>query len=624
MSSTVTQPAPRWRWLPAPGSWQYHALLGAAGMLVLGPLGGVAAAYMNFSLGFFVGGQVLAGILGSAVTAGYGAAGRHGANYIQTAAASVAGMGGMAVVIQAMGWMGMAAPSLWQLIGYMLCIGMYGVGVGMLYTPLLVDRMQLTFPSGLAVANILRALTDPVLLRRSVARLAGGMGLGVVAGVGATRIAFLGAIDLSASTFGAGMIVGARIGLAALVGGLAGWALTPYFVSIGWLAPGDPYRKITFLFALGMIMGAAAVDVSLLLVRAWRQTRSGLPSAVGDRDRDAARVADPFATLDADGNKVRDKVRGNRRPASPPMRWIALWVVFWGAAVVATGSMWFGQPVGYQLMAVVLVLVFALVNGISVGMVDQNPISSAFVLTVILMAAVGLRQPHVGLIAATVLLISTAEACDMQQDRSTGWRLGTDRMVQFGYQVVGIIVGAVLAVLLARLFMQAYPVLWLDQTTLPADQQPARWTSAMTYKIVGALRSMTEDKPYQRLAVWIGLGIGLATEILRKLILGSARYRRFATTGRAGRICDFLLDAIVLPSPYASSFGGFVNLPAAAWMAAGGVLASVAESRAAPTPKDAGLPEDMSTTSLVGGGLIAGDALAALGLGLIGLVAVVS
>ena len=593
MPSTLTrQPV---RWLPAPNSWQYHLLLGAAGMLVLGPLGGIAAAYMNFSLGFFVGGQVLAGILGSAVTAGYGAAGRHGANYIQTAAASVAGMGGMAVVIQAMGWMGMAQPPWWQLIGYMLCIGMYGVGVGMLYTPLLVDRMQLTFPSGLAVANILRALTDPVLLRQSIARLAGGMGLGVLASVGATRVAWLGAIDLSASTFGAGMIVGARIGIAALVGGLAGWALTPYFVSIGWLSPGDPYRKITFLFALGMILGAAVVDVLLLGVRTWQRSRQA----------------------------AQTRPASSSRPLLLPQRWIIAWVVVWGLAVVGTGAAWFGQPVGYQLMAVLLVLVFALVNGISVGMVDQNPISSAFVLTVILMTAMGLREPHIGLIAATVLLVSTAEACDMQQDRSTGWRLGTDRMVQFGYQVAGIVAGAILAVLLARLFMDAYPVLRLDQTALPADQQPVRWTSAMTYKIVGALRSMTEDRPYQRLAVWIGLAIGLVTEILRKAIRASARYRRFVEQGRAGHACDFLLDAVVLPSPYASSFGGFVNLPAVAWMAAGGVLASVVESRARPPSRDAALPEDMSTTSLIGGGLIAGDALAALGFGIAGLLAVV-
>jgi hypothetical protein len=75
-STAIADSAPRWAWLPKPGTWKYYALLGAVGILILGPLGGVAAAYMNFSLGFFVGGQVLAGILGSTVTFGYGAQGR--------------------------------------------------------------------------------------------------------------------------------------------------------------------------------------------------------------------------------------------------------------------------------------------------------------------------------------------------------------------------------------------------------------------------------------------------------------------------------------------------------------------------------------------------------------------
>ena len=66
---------PRWRWLPAPNTWKYHTLLLALGILVLGPLGGLTASYMNFSIGFFVGGQVLAGLLGSSVTFGYGADG---------------------------------------------------------------------------------------------------------------------------------------------------------------------------------------------------------------------------------------------------------------------------------------------------------------------------------------------------------------------------------------------------------------------------------------------------------------------------------------------------------------------------------------------------------------------
>ena len=51
---------------------------------------------------------------------------------------------------------------------------MFGAGVGMLYTPMLVDRLKLPYPEGLAVANILRALTDKRLLRRSVATLGGG------------------------------------------------------------------------------------------------------------------------------------------------------------------------------------------------------------------------------------------------------------------------------------------------------------------------------------------------------------------------------------------------------------------------------------------------------------------
>lgn len=586
--------APRWAWLPKPGTWKYYALLGAVGILILGPLGGLAASFMNFSLGFFVGGQVLAGILGSTVTFGYGAQGRHGANYIQTTAASVAGMSAMAVVIQAMVWLGLPQPPLWQLILYMLCIGMFGVGVGMLYTPILVDRLQLKFPSGLAVANILRALTDPELLRRSVVRLFGGMALGIAGGIGAAKTALLGAIELSTSTFGAGMIVGARIGIAALVGGLVGWAMIPYFVSIGWLNPGEPFRKITFLIALGMIMGAALIDVSLILFRAYRRARQR-----------AAKPVEP-----------EDWKRTN-------FRRLVAWVVFWGIGIVVVGSQVLHQPVGYVVFAVLLVFVFAMVNGISVGMVDQNPISSAFVVTVILMAALGLKDPTIGLMAATVLLVSTSEACDMQQDRSTGWRLGTNRTIQFRFQVAGIVMGAIMAVVFADLFMSAYPVLKLDQTTLPADQQPDKWSSAMTYKFVGVLRSLTDDKPYQRTAIWIGVAIGFATEILRKVIKSRAAYKKFVTASRTGFATDFLLDAVALPSPYASSFGGFVNLPTSTWFAAGGVVASIANSMPKRKDEAAALPEDMSTASLVGGGLIAGDALAALGLGVAGLLATV-
>ena len=593
--------APRWRWLPAPGTWKYHALLLALGIFVLGPLGGLTAAYMNFSIGFFVGGQVLAGLLGSTVTYGYGADGKHGANFIQTAAASVAGMSAMGVLIQAMVWLGLPQPPMWQLVLYLLTIGMFGAGIGMLYTPILVDRMKLMFPSGLAVANILRALTDPVLLRRSVALLGGGVASGLVGGVAAAKLAVLGAIELSTSTFGAGMVVGARIGLAAVTGGVLGVVLKPYFVSIGWLDAGDPPRKIMFLIGLGWIMGAAIVDMTLIFASALRRWReNAVPGAGRDADRE---------------------LQGWRRVHT--LR-LVVWTVCWGIGIVAVGHLVLGQPVLYLVVAIVLVCVFALVNGISLGISDSNPISSAFVVSIVIMAAIGLRDPTVGLMAGTVLLVSTSVACDMQQDRSTGARLGTNRVLQFRYQAAGILVGALLAVAFARLFMAAYPVLLLDQTAMTEGQQPAQWNAAMTFKFVGILKSLTDDKPYQRTAIWIGVGTGLLIELVRKVVFASERWQRYRKT-RSGGAVDFVLDSTLLSSPYALSFGGFVNLATSLWLGAGGVVANLIDARKAQqkkrgVPRAGGeLPSDMTGTSLFGGGLIAGDALAALGLGLVAL-----
>src|SRR6476646_6077128 len=100
----------RFAWLPRPGTAGYHLMLAAVALLILGPLGGVAAAYMNFTLGIFVPGQILAGSVG---TYPYGAEGRHGANYMQTMAASVASLGAMAVLIQAAVWLGMELPPVW-------------------------------------------------------------------------------------------------------------------------------------------------------------------------------------------------------------------------------------------------------------------------------------------------------------------------------------------------------------------------------------------------------------------------------------------------------------------------------------------------------------------------------
>ncbi len=600
MAADITTQTGLKRFLPRIGSPAYHVMLACVAIFILGPLGGVSAAFMNFSIGFFVGGQVLAGILGSTVTLPYGPDGRHGGNYMQTMAASVAGMCGMGVLIQAMAWLGLPEPPVWQLMLFYTCIGMFGVGVGMLYTPIVVDRMQLMFPSGLAVANILRALTDRNLLKRSIAKLGGGTLVGYLGGLASLKIPAVEAWSLSTSTFGAGMIVGARIAIPTLVVALTGYFLRPYLISIGWLKEGEPFRKIGFIIALGTILGAAIVDIGLILYQALK--------------------------------RLRQKAA---EPVKPPEDWkrvnvfrLALWVMFWGAAVVIVGSQVLHQPPFFLTVAVGLCFLFVLVNGISIGISDSNPISSAFVMTVFILAGLGLKDPGTGLMCASILLIACSEGGDMQQDRSTGWRLGTNRINQFRYQVIGIVMGAVLAVALAKTFMHAYPVLMKDQFAGHVESAE-KWQSAMTYKFVGALRGITTNQPHIMKALRLGIAIGLITEILRKLVHASRRYREFTTRSRGGYATGFLIDAVILPSPYASSFGGFLELSACVWWTAGGVLASMYDTVAKRftsrklRPAEGEIPADMSTTSLIGGGLIAGDSLAALSVGIYGLLTTV-
>ncbi|MDM7916424.1 MAG: OPT/YSL family transporter [Candidatus Eisenbacteria bacterium] len=596
-SQPVRKPAdvPAKRFLPPIGSSRYYILLGAIAILILGPLGGITAAYMNFSLGFFVGGQVLAGILGSVVTYGYGAEGKHGANYMQTMAASVASLSGMAVLIQAMVWLGLPEPPVWQLVLYFLCIGMFGVGIGMLYTPVLVDQMRLAFPSGFAVANILRALTDVRILKTSIAKLGGGTLAGLVGGLGGVRIPQIATSYFSASTVGAGMIVGVRIGIPAVFVGAIGLLLTPWLRTHGWLGPDDPFRKIGFIAALGMILGAAIVDMSLLAFRAVRAYRE---------------------TQGAKGPPAEDWKRTDTR-----MLWI--WVAFWGLAVLVTAVGVLHLPAGFVIVAIGLVFVFLMVNGISLGISDSNPISSAFVVTVFLLAALGLKSPITGLMCASILLISTSVGCDMQQDRSTGWRLGTNRSIQFRYQVIGVTMGSVMAVALARLFMKTYPILAVNQYANPGTPGIEKWQSAMTFKFVGALEGIAHPNPHVMIALALGVMLGVLIETIRKMIKRRPDYQGWVRGSRSGALTDLALDCTILASPYAASFGGFVEFPVSAWFAGGSVISSGAQAlgaRAAKRrPGREDLPEDMSTTSLVGGGLIAGDSLAALGLGLWGL-----
>ena len=63
-------------------------------------------------------------------------------------------------------------------------------------------------------------------------------------------------------------------------------------------------------------------------------------------------------------------------------------------------------------------------------------------IAVLLMSAIGLRDPTSAMmVGAASCWCRRSVGVDMQQDRSTGWRLGSNRTIQFRYQAVGILDG---------------------------------------------------------------------------------------------------------------------------------------------------------------------------------------
>jgi hypothetical protein len=65
MTDNPTASSKTGRFLPRIGSPAYHVMLAGVALLILGPLGGISTAFMNFSIGFFI--IALGTILGAAV-----------------------------------------------------------------------------------------------------------------------------------------------------------------------------------------------------------------------------------------------------------------------------------------------------------------------------------------------------------------------------------------------------------------------------------------------------------------------------------------------------------------------------------------------------------------------------
>lgn len=546
----------------SPGYW---AFLICFTLLVVGPLCGLACVYLNFKFGNYINSGILGSIIGSVVILRWGPAAKHGANFMQASASTVGEMAAMGVILQAMYWMNMPIPAAWVLVTLFILTGLFGNGVGMMLTPLLVDRWKLKFPTGTALAGILNALSDSRLLFKALARLGGGLAIGGLSVGQRAIIAPPTSWGFSAAIVGAGMIAGPRVALSGLMVAMIGALSTPFLVSVGWLADGQPFRAIGFLIGLAAIFGAALVNlVPVVVTAAQRMRREG-----------AGRMLDldPFVTV---------------------------WTITLGVALAVFGSTVLQVSPLFLGASLVLAVVCILINGIATGSSDLNPVSATFMLTVLVLVVVGLGDALTGLYCASIVFVSAAVGVDMQQDRKTGTLLGSPMRTLFLFEGLGVVLGAFMAVYTTKFFFEAYPALLTPGGT-------EEWQSVMTMKLVGALQSIESYSPQQVHALLLGLSLGIFIEMLRQLLKkprgdGSRSFSE-------NKALDFIIDVVALPSPFAGAFGSFLTLMTAVWFAVGGVVAGVWEFCVARKQGDDGTPDEMGTPALIAAGLIAGAAI---------------
>ena len=560
-------------------------------LFVCAPLVAVAANYMAYKIGFFIGGSALAAIIAS----GFAFAmypdrlqGAHAANMGQTAASACGTLSGLiAVMLQAFYWIGAGDDfNLWGMIVFTLASAMLGIGIGMLQTPLLVDRMALKYPTGFSVYKILRSLMDPEQLRRAFKWLFGGIAGGFITTAKAPAI--LARNHFDAGVFGAGLIVGPSIVLPALMGGVIGVYLTPGMTDLGWLDESHPtFRHVAFFAGLAMILGAAIIDVGFII-------RKGTEVYRGTRDAAGEDYKVPS--------------------------WVKTWTFLWAIAAVATGWLLLGLNPFYLLIAVGLSFVFVLVNGLSTGIADANPVTGAFVLTIlILVFMAGIGDKAAALMTGTMVLMTIGSGVDMQQDRSTGRRLRSDRNMQFFFQVPGAWLGVAIGFILGPYFLTHSPELQIPSDVL-TEQSPelaANWSSAFTMKIVGALKMIDGYKGHEITLLIIGLLLGMGVEILR-LKMPKALKK------------SSILNTLLLPNPYAFAFATFVPFIYTCWFAFGGVCKGIIDWQSGTEEDDDEIMEVHTDTQaepeegtkplgvppLLGGGFIAGAGIAYLWIGL--------
>jgi uncharacterized oligopeptide transporter (OPT) family protein len=423
-------------------------------------------------------------------------------NIAQTAGGSAATMALTAGVIgpvPALAMGGQAPGPVWVAL-WGAALGVFGTVIAVPFRRQLIEDEPLPFPTGQAVGTLILDLTAAgSRVRGRVATLFVAMGIAVLfvllrdlarlvppelalplvlGGIPAANLAI--GVSLSPLVLGVGVLVGLRIALSILLGGVVAWcALAPGLHARGLIAGPDYISALNWLIWPGVSLMVAGSLTSLAfsagdLWRAWR-----------------------------------------RRRADRAGRWLGRAAAgLFGVAIVVIGWAGFGVHPAIGVLALVIAAVFSIISMRATGETDQSP---AGPLGGLAQGLVGITAPGSTLptlFAGGVTNGAAAHSAGLLQAYKAGALVRATPVRVVTAHLLGVAVGGVTAVLAYELIERAYGI---GSRALPS---PIAMSWKVTADVVqGGLQHMPVGVP---LAALVACAAGVLLAIAERS--GAARF----------------------------------------------------------------------------------------------------
>ncbi|MCI0484874.1 MAG: OPT/YSL family transporter [candidate division NC10 bacterium] len=490
---------------------------------IIGALVAAVNMYMGLKIAFTEGGAILSAILCFALIRGLGGRLSMLENNIgQTLASGAASLGIMVSVIPALIMLGQPLGTFDTML-WLFLVSALGVLFAIPLRKQFVVIDALPFPTGTACAATIRAMHargEEALRQARTLGIAGIISLlftwfrdGApkfvpemtmapfqLGGIPMARLAV--GISWSPMLIGAGLLVGLRIGVSLLCGGILGWmALGPVLFSSGVIEnPGmRTVSHWTMWLAIPLMVSAGFVT---LLIR-WRTIVGTFRSMKGAR-------------TGTSGGEV-------------PFR---LWA--WGTLVVGLATAlvmeWMlGIPFWMGMVAILLSFLLAAVAVRAYGKTDVSPIGTMGHATQILFGALAPGQMLPNVMTAGITAGCANTAVDMMQDLKAGYLLGSTPWRQVVAQFIGVAIGTLIAVPVFSVLVAAYglgtealpapaAVIWSGMAELLSvgfsALPPYGWIAVAAGAILGILLALPVSGKWKRLLPSpLGIGIGLVIPV---------------------------------------------------------------------------------------------------------------